>query len=454
MRITVVGDGKVGHTLAENLALEGHNVVIIDRSEEVLHKSEDTLDVLCVRGNGANAKTLLEAGVDKTDMLIAATSTDETNMVCCLVGKRLGAKFAIARIRDPEYNESLALLQKELDIDMTINPEKATALEISRLLRFPFAGSIESFARGRVEMVDFRLHAGDILIGYPLKQLKQKIHGIPQVLYCLVERGGQVYIPDGDFVLQAEDNVHVAGDLVTITSYFRFLGKNSLRVKDVMILGGGRIGYYLAKIILPMGVHVNIIEINEAKAEELSASLPEANIIFGDGTDQELLEQEGLPQMDAFVALCDRDEENLMTGMYALSTGVPKVVVKNNRVAYASILGSMGLDSIISPKAITCDVILRHVRAHANSQGRPVEKMYRLVGGKAEALEFIAKAEDPFIGVPLKNLHLRKNTLVAVIVRQHKVIIPFGDDHIEAEDNVVIIACESGIDDLSGVIRR
>ncbi len=454
MHVTVVGDGKVGHTLAENLALEGHDVVIVDRSEQVLHKTEDALDVLCVQGNGANAKTLLEAGISKSDVIIAATSGDETNMLCCLMGKRLGAKFSIARIRDPEYNESLALLQKELGIDMAINPERSTALEISRLLRFPFANSIESFAKGRVEMVEFRVHEGDMLIGHPLKTLKQKLHGIPQVLFCLVERGDRLLIPGGDFVIQAEDVVHVAADLVTITAFFRYLGKNSLRVKNVMLLGGGRISYYLAKIILPMGIHVTVVEINEAKAEALSALLPEATIILGDGTDQDLLEQEGILQTDAFVALCDRDEENLMTGLYALRLGVPKVVVKNNRVSYANLLNEMGLDSIISPKSITCDVILRYVRAHANSEGSRVEKLYRLVGGRAEALEFIAKGSDGYIGVPLKSLHLRKNTLVAVIVRQAKVIIPFGDDHIEAGDSVIVIACESGIDDLNEVIWR
>ncbi|MBE5801802.1 MAG: Trk system potassium transporter TrkA [Clostridiales bacterium] len=454
MRILVVGDGKVGHTLAENLAREEHDVVIVDSNEEVLHRSEDTLDVLCVRGNGANAQTLIDAGADKADIVIAATASDETNMLCCLVAKKLGTKYAIARIRDPEYNESLTMLQRELGIDMAINPERATALEISRLLRFPFASNIESFAKGRVEMVEFRAHESDVVVGCPLRELSRKYHGLPQVLYAAVERDGGVIIPNGDFVICDGDRVYVAADMVTITAFFRFLGKNSLRVKNVMLLGGGRISYYLARMIVPMGIHVSLIELDEKKAVTLSEALPDVNVIHGDGTDQELLEQEGLKQMDAFITLCDRDEENLMTGLFAVRQGVPKVIVKNNRVAYSDIISAMGLDSVVSPKSITCANILRYVRARAGGHGTKVEKLYRLVNGKAEALEFIARAEDPYIGIPLKNLTMRRGTLVAVIVRKGKVIVPFGNDHIEAGDSVIIIACESGIGDLNEVIRK
>ena len=454
MRILVVGDGKVGYTVAQQLTREGHDVVIIDKSEEVLQRSEDTLDVLCVRGNGANAKTLIDAGVDKADFLIATTASDETNMLCCLLGKRLGARYTMARIRDPEYNESLSLLQKEIAIDNAINPERATALEISRLLRFPFANNIESFAKGQVEMVEFRAQEKDGVVGCPLKNLSTHLPGIPRVLYAAVERDGEVIIPNGDFAIRSGDRVHVAGEMVTITNYFRFLGKHSLRIKNVMLLGGGRISYYLAKMIVPAGLHVAMIEIKPDKAADLSEQLPHVNVILGDGTDQELLEQEGLDQMDAFVALCDRDEENLITGLFAVKQGVPKVIVKNNRVAYADIINGMGLDSIVSPKSITCATILRYVRARVNSEGTKVERLYRLMNDRVEALEFIARASDSYIGVPLKNLTIRKGALVAVIVRQGKVIVPFGDDHIEEGDRVVIIVCENGIGDLNEVIRK
>ncbi len=452
MRIMVVGDGKVGHTLAENLAREEHDVTIVDRSDNVLQKSMDTLDVMCVKGNGANICTLMEAEVGKADIVIAATATDEINMLCCLASKQLGAKYAIARIRDPEYNESLTLMQKVLGIDMSINPERATALEISRLLRYPFADNIESFARGRVEMVQFRAHEGDAVIGCPLKELAQKHRNLPQVLYCAVERDGDVLIPNGDFVIRPEDEVYVASDMVNITAFFKFLGKNTLSVRNVMLLGGGRISYYLAKMIVPMGIKVTIIEIKPDKARLLSEQLPEVNIVCGDGTDHDLLNQEGLFNMDAFVALCDRDEENMMAGLYAMTHGVKKVIVKNNRVIYTDIIKTMGLGSIVSPKLITCNSILRYVRARASGQGVAAEKIYRIMDGKAEALEFIAEPGAPYVNVPLKSLTVRKNALVAVIFREGKVIVPFGNDHIEAGDSVVIVSRENGIGSLDEVL--
>lgn len=454
MRILVVGDGKVGHTLAEHLNREGHDITMVDRDDEVLQKCEETLDVLCIRGNGANAKTLIDAGVDKADIVIAATASDETNMLCCLIAKRLGAKYTIARIRDPEYNESLTLLQRELGIDMAINPERATAMEISRLLRLPFASDIETFAKGQVDMVQFRVQPRDAIVDIPLKHLSAIRTDMPKVLYAAVEREGKVIIPNGDFVIQPGDKVHVAADTVTITNYFRFLGKNTRPVRKVMMLGGGRISYYLARMLSPMGIQVSMIEINPEKAAYLSEQLPHTDVILGDGTDQELLEQEGLTSMDAFIALCDRDEENLMTGLFASREGVPKVIVKNNRVAYASIMNSMGLDSMVSPKEITCNNILRYVRGRANRTGTSVERLYRLVDGKAEALEFVAQKGEAYIGIPLKDLIVRRNVLVAVIVRKNKVIVPFGNDHIEAGDRVIILACESGISDLNEVIHR
>ena len=453
MRILVVGDGKVGHTIAEQLTREKHDVVIIDQDDEVLTKCEDTLDVICVRGNGANAKVLLDAQADRADILIATTASDETNMLCGLIAKRLGTKYIIARIRDPEYNDSLTLLQRELGIDMALNPERATALEIGRLLRFPFASNIESFAKGRVEMVEFRAQEHDVVVGHALKDLA-RMRGLPQVLYALIEREGRVIIPTGDFIIQAGDRVHVAGDMVTITAYFQYLGKNSLRIRRVMLLGGGRISYYLAKMLVPMGIRVSMIEINERKANHLSELLPEVNVIYGDGTDQELLDQEGLRDMDAFVTLSDRDEENLMTGLFAVRQGVPKVIVKNNRVAYADLINSLGLDSVVSPRSITCANILRYVRGRVNSEGTKVERLYRLMDGKAEALEFIARAGDPYIGIPLKDLRTRPGVLVAVIVRKGQVIVPFGNDHIEAGNSVVILSRDSGIKDLNEVIRR
>ena len=454
MRILIVGDGKVGYTLASELLREGHDITIIDHNEAVLRKTEDNLDVICIHGNGANASTLMEAEVERADIMIAATATDEVNMLCCLIGKHLGAKFTIARIRDPEYNESLSMLQHDLGIDMTINPERDTAQEISRMLRYPFANNVEPFAKGRVELVEFLAHEGDMILGKPLKELTSRHSDIPRVLYCAVEREGEVLIPGGEFVIVAGDRVHVAADMFTITQFFRHIGRTSKPVKDVMVLGGGRISYYLAKMVERMGIHVSMFEINPEKAKLLSETLPHADIIEGDGTDQDLLEQENLPGMDAFIALSDRDEENLMTGLYARTHGVPKVIVKTNRYAYRDVIANLGLENQVSPRIITCNALLRYVRARVNARGTTVEKLYRLVDGKAEALEFIAKKGDPYIGIPLKKLDVRKGALVAIILHKGKVIVPFGDDVIEAGDHVVIISTASGISDLNEVIRK
>ena len=454
MRILIVGAGKIGITIAGHLIAEGHDLVIIDRDEEVLKRCEDTLDALCIHGNGANAQTLIEADVSHSDILIAATASDEINMLCCLIGKRLGAKYTIARIRDPEYNNSQTLLQHELGIDMAVNPERATALEISRLLRFPFANEIESFAKGLVEMVEFRAQSKDVVTGCRLKDLAVRLPGLPRVLYAAVERNGQVSIPNGDYMIAAGDRVLVAGDQLSITNFFRYIGRDSHRIKNVMVLGGGRISYYLARMIVPTGMRVTLFELQPEKARRLSVDLPHVNVLQGDGTNQETLDQEGLSNMDAFIALSDRDEENLMTGLYAASVGVQKVVVKNNRVNYADIIAQMGLESMISPRQITSAIILRYVRARVSGQGTKVEKLYRLLEGKAEALEFVVQAGEPYLGISLKDLTMRPNSIVAVIVRRGKVIVPFGNDHIEAGDSVVIITCERGLSDLNEVIRK
>ena len=454
MRILIVGDGKVGYTLASELLREGHDITIIDQDDEVVKKTTDNLDEICGHGTGANASTLMEAEVERADILIAATATDEINMLCCLIGKHLGAKFAIARIRDPEYGESLQVLQHELGIDMTINPERATAQEISRMLRFPFANNIEPFAKGRVELVEFLAREEDVIIGKPLKELTSRHSEVPKVLYCAVEHNGEVVIPGGEFIIQAGDRVHVAADMVTITQFFRYIGRSAKPIKDVMLLGGGRISYYLAKMVEKMGIRVCMFEHNPEKAKLLSEQLPHADIIEGDGTDQDLLEQENLAGMDAFIALSDRDEENLMTGLYAKNQGVKKVVVKTNRYAYKDVIANLGLETQVSPRIITCNTILRYVRARVNARGTTIQKLYRLVDGKAEALEFIAKKGDPYIGIPLKKLSVRKGTLVAIILHKGKVIVPFGDDVIEAGDNVVIISTDSGISDLNEVIKK
>ena len=445
MQIVIIGGGKLGISLAQHLVDEGHNVTMIDRSESVVQKSMDTMDAMFIHGSGVSADTLKEADIQHTDIVIAATMSDEVNMLSCLTAKRLGAQYTIARIRDPEYLNTLSFLQKELAIDYAINPERATAREISRMLRFPFAGSIETFARGRVEMVDFRAAEGDPVVGIPMKEMYKKNKQLPQVLFCAVERDEDIIIPKGDFIIRAGDRVHVVSDVETITRFFTALGKGMSTIRSVMVMGGSRIAFYLVSMLVRMKMKVSVIEVAD--------SLPGATIIEGDGTDQELLESEGLADTHAFITLSDRDEENLMAGFYAAQRGVKKVIVKSSRDTYSGIMHNMGLDSIISTKTVACNDILRVVRSRSSRANAAVQRMYRLMNGQAEALEFIAQAGDKYIHVPLKDLKVIPDALIAVIVREGLVKVPFGNDTIEVGDYVVVISRKAGLSALGQVFR-
>ena len=437
MNIIVVGDGKVGYTLADYLSKDGHDVTIVDKNKQALAKASETLDVMCILGNGANVRTLLEAGAETADVIIAATTNDEMNMVCCLAAKQLGAKYAIARIRDPEYTESLTMLQNKLDIDQVINPERATAQEISRLMRFPFAINIESFAHGRVEMVEFRVGEHDAIQDIPLAKLHSRY---PKVQFTAAQRGGEAFIPDGNFQIRTGDRIYVSGDRQEVTDFFKKLGKDTQRVKSAILIGGGHISYYLARIIAGMGMRLKLVELKEEKCRDLAASLDEVNVICGDGTDRELLESENLRGYEALICLTDRDEENLVTGLYGQRAGVRKVIVKVNRLNPADIKEDMGLDSVVSPKITTASAILRSVRALSHSQNSVVEKIYTMLGGKVEAYEFTALEGAAYLNVPLNRLGIKKGVLVSLLVRERHCIIPFGGDHIEAGDTVILTA--------------
>ena len=452
MKILIVGCGKLGMLLAEKLIEEKHNVTIIDRDEAVLDKCLETLDALTVKGSGVSLQTLQEADVMHAEIVIATTMSDETNMLCSLTAKKLGAKYTVARIRDPEYLDSLPFLTKELFINYVMNPERATAREISRMLRLPFAASIETFARGLVELVEIKATGKEPFANIPLKDLYRRTPHLPRVLFCIVERDMHAIIPKGDFVIHSGDRVFVAADTSTITAFFKSIGMDTRGVKDALIVGGSRIAYYLAQSLCASGVDTKIIERKIEKARFLSEALEDATIIQGDGTDYELLMSEGLDTADAFIALTDRDEENLLTGLYAHQNTNAKVIVKNTRLEYPDLLRSMGLESIINPREIACNIILRTVRARKNTADTAIERMYKLINGKAEALEFVVKPKAPFIGIPLKDLRIKDHTLVAVIVRNGHALVPFGDDSMQADDHVVIITKETGIADLEDVI--
>lgn len=451
MKIVIVGNGKVGFSLAEQLVREKYDVVIVDMREDTLRRAADALDIMSVKGNGISAATLIEAGVPEADLLVAATNSDEINMVCCLTAKHLGAKYTIARIRNPEYNTGLSDLKRNMGIDMVINPENATAVEISRLLRFPPAANIETFCRGRVELIGFRLLEDDFLVNRPLHALSDQVKQL-SLLFCAVERpGGEVVIPNGSFVPQAGDRLYIIGRPSSLDQFFRLLGRYSPKVKSVFIVGGGKISLYLLTVLEKMKMRVKLVEIQEERCRLISEKLPYATVICGDGTDQELLESERLAAADAFVALTDRDEDNLILSLYAMQKGVQKVVTKSNRQNYAGIAQTIGLDSVISPKQITAAQILQVVRGMQNSQGSVMNTLYRIADGSAEAMEFTASANTRHLGVPLKDLHLRKGILIAVLARGGDIIIPEGSSSIQEGDSVILISRALRILDLNDI---
>lgn len=450
MKIVIVGDGKVGSTIANQLSLEGHDVIVIDNNAAVLTNSGNTMDIFCIEGNGATASVLREAGIQQTDVLIAATSADEVNMLCCLLGKRLGAKNTIARVRNPEYFQQMSLIKDELGLSMAVNPELAAATEISRLLRFPSAIKIEPFARGKVELVELKIPGHSPLDGMPLWAIYKEFQ--VKILICAVQREDQVIIPGGEFVLKAGDKINITASHLEIANFFRAIGVFRTGVKSVMIIGGGRIAYYLAKELSSIHVKVKIIERDLKRCEYLCEVLPESVIIHGDGTEKELLHEEGLEKTDAFVTLTGMDEENIIVALYAKEKKVSKVIAKVNKISFYEIMDSLNIDSFISPKTIAAQNIVRYVRAMKNSmRDNNVVTLHTMINDQVEAVEFKVREDSAIVGIPLKNFKRRDGLIVAAIIRGSQIIIPNGSDMIEKGDNVVVVTTKKHLSDLNEI---
>lgn len=451
MHIIIVGCGKVGYTLVELLSGEDHNIVVVDECADRVQSVTDNLDALGVIGNGVSYNTLIEAGIDKADLLIAVTGSDEQNLLCCVIAKKTGHCNTIARIRNPIYRSELNFLKKEFGLAMIINPEYAAATEIARVFEFPSAIKIDSFAKGHVELLHFRILKDSPLIGKKLAGIRSSFH--TDVLIGMVTRGDEVIIPNGNFIFEEGDVVAVVAEPENAVAFFKKIGYETGKVSNALIIGGGTIAYYLARRLLQSGISTKIIEANLERCEELSELLPKATIIHGDGTDQNLLLQEGLSNADGFAALTGMDEENIFLSLFAKEVSNAKTITKVNRIKFTNVLDTLNLDSIMYPRLITADLITKHVRSVGNSVGSNVETLYRLEDGKAEALEFVIRENASVVDIPLSQLHIKRNILIACIYRNGNVIIPGGQDSIQVGDSVIVIMKDYKISDISEILE-
>ena len=421
MKIIIVGNGKVGYAIARQLAVEGHDITMVDSSPVALARADSTLDIMCVEGNGASISVLEEAGARTADLVIAVSNLDETNLVCCLIAKTMGAKHTIARVRNPDYRRDAALLKREIGMDMVINPDLAAAREIARILSFPSASSVEPFAGGRIDMIGIQVTERDRFYGVALSEF-HRIRSA-EVLICAAQRGDECIIPNGNFVPREGDKLYMVGTKSELQKMLRAMGRTQQRVKTVSLLGGSRIAMYLTWELAVSNTKVCIVEQKHDKCLQLAAQLPTAMIIEGDGTEEELLTSENIFQADAFVSLTGRDEENLLMALTARRAGVPKVLAKMTRPNYMDLVRDMRVGSIVSPKDIVANQITRYVRALANSEGSAVESLYKMLGGAVEALEFTATARSrAVLNKPLRALSLKDDVLVAAIARGSEII--------------------------------
>lgn len=454
MKIVIAGCGKIGTAVLANLVAEGHNVIIIDKSNSVISYLSNIYDVMAVCGSCTDSDVLSEAEINDADLFFAATDSDELNMLSCYIAKKMGAAHTIARIRNPEYNgESFDFIRQNLELSMSVNPELLAAKELHNILKLPSAANIETFSQDRLEMVELRLKSDSQLDGLRLQDLRGKYKA--KFLIGAVQRGDEVYIPDGNFVLKSGDLVGLTASPYEMIRFLRELRVLQKRAKNIMIFGGSRTAFYLAKMLIGGGNTVKIIEKDERICKFLDEELHnEAILIHGDGAHHELLQEEGLATQDAFVALTGIDEQNILISCFAATQNVPKVIAKVNREELADMAKRLGLDTVISPKHTVANILVQYARALENSKDSKVETLYKLMDDKVEALEFAVRQDAARItNVPLRDMKLKPNILIAGIIRARKTIIPSGDDLIQPGDRVVILAANQRIQDLSDILK-
>lgn len=453
LQIIIVGCGKVGRTLVEQLSREGHDITIVDKDAEKVQTISGQYDVMGVTGNGASYSVLMDAGIEGTDLLVAVTDSDELNLLCCTVARRVGDCAAIARVRTPDYSMEASYLRDRLGLAMIINPELEASQEIGRILYIPTALEVNSFAHGQAEMIKIKVPESNMLAGKKIVQVGREVDFMDKILICAVERGEEVYIPSGDFQIEAGDIVSFVAPRLQAKVFLERIGFKTNQVKNCMIIGGGKAAYYLAKQLLHMGISVKIIEDDKKRCEELSILLPKAVIINGNGSDEDLLKEEGITRIESFVPLTGIDEENIMLTMYARHVSNAKVITKINRISFREVINSLDLGSVIYPRYITSEAIIAYVRAKKDSMDSNIETLYHMFNSRVEAIEFRVYKKSAVTGIPLMNLKLKNNLLISFINRNGRIIIPGGHDTIEVDDTVMIVTTHTGFNDLQDILK-
>ena len=446
VNILIVGCGKAGSILTQTLSSEGHDVTVMDKDGDIVKSLVNNHDVQGVVGGALIVRDLREAGVEDANIIIAMTDSDETNIMCCLMARKLGARHSVARVRNPAYAEQMVFMREELGLSMMINPEFQTANEIARMLRFPKAIHVETFAKGRMDLAEIKVPEESALNGLQLASIAPKL-GV-HILVCAVLRGEELTIPDGSFKLAAGDKIYITAAHAELGKLYKKMSNLKRHIRSTIIVGGGKIGFYLIRQLLELGIQVKVIEQDRARCEELAGFFPKAVVICADGTDQEVLLEEGIATADSCIMLTGIDEENIILSFYAKKIGVDKVITKINRTSLLSISDSVGLENIVSPKETTAELILQYVRAKQNSENSNIITLYRLADNRLEAIEFIVRGGAKYIGIPLKDLNINPGFLIAGIIRGNKRIIPSGSDFLKENDSVVVVTTNRKITSL------
>lgn len=451
LKIIIIGCGKVGRTLVEQLSQEGHDITIIDKNRERISQLANLYDVMGLVGNGASYNIQKEAGIGNADLIIAVTGSDELNLLCCTIATQVGNCAAIARVRTPDYSQEADYLREKLGLALIINPEYEAARDMARILYLPSSLEVTGFAHGQAELIKYAIPENSPMDGIAIKDLGHKLKA--NILIGAIERDNDVFIPSGDFILKKGDKLSFVGAHKQAKEFFSHLGLNSHSVKNTMIIGGGKAAYYLAKELLSRGIRVKIIESDFNRCEELSILLPEAIIINGDATDQTLLREEGIETTQSFVPLTGIDEENIMLTLYAKQVSNAKVITKINRITFTNVINSLDLGSVIYPKYITSEAIIAYVRAKKASMHSNIETLYHMYDSRVEAIEFFVSEKSAVTDVPLKDLTLKDNLLLCFINRNGRIIIPSGNDSIQKNDTVMIITKHTGFNQIQDILK-